>query len=178
MRCLAPFLLLALAACSPRPPLAPPPPPLERPAPSAQVPAPPSADLLRVEKAARRLKVWSGRRLLRTFTGIQLGRAPVGAKRFEGDGRTPEGRYAIDWRNPRSAFHLSLHVSYPDARDLARARAAGRSAGGLIMIHGQPNGSTRRMAGDWTDGCIALSDAEIEELWGMVPDGAAVEIVP
>lgn len=175
MRRLAPLLILAAPACAPAPlPRAAPPP----------LPPPPTAstvrpvDLVRVEKAARRLQLWSAGQLVRTFTGIQLGWAPSGPKRFEGDGRTPEGRYTLDWRNPDSAFHLSLHVSYPDPQDQAYAAARGRSAGGLIMIHGQPNAATSRMRGDWTDGCIALSNAEIEALWDLVPDGTRLDILP
>ncbi|VWX52871.1 murein L,D-transpeptidase family protein [Novosphingobium sp. 9U] len=147
-------------------------------------PAPPialqsdRADFLRVRKAARTLEAWSGSQLLLTISGIQLGPEPQGAKQFEGDGRTPEGRYRIDWRNPRSAYHLSLHVSYPNGEQVAAAREQGRSAGGLIMIHGQPNGYQGRVAGDWTDGCIAVSDREIETLWRIVPDDAQIEILP
>ena len=108
-----------------------------------------------------------------------LGFAPVGPKRQEGDGKTPEGHYRIDWRNPDSRFHRSLHVSYPDAGDVARAAARGVSPGGLIMIHGQPNAlPAGRVPGDWTDGCIALSNAEIEALWEAVPDGTPIEIRP
>jgi murein L,D-transpeptidase YafK len=172
MRRLAPLLLLAIAACTPARV------PVVSTAPPEHAPPAPFVDLVRVDKTARTLEVWSGGRLVRSFGGIQLGWAPVGAKRFEGDGRTPEGRYTIDWRNPRSAFHLSLHISYPNAQDSAYAAARGHSAGGLIMIHGQPNGATRRREGDWTDGCIAVSDAQIEALWDIVPDGTPVEIVP
>lgn len=182
---LAPFLLLAIAACAPvRPQPAAPPrsqappgwtlPPL----PPRPDPQPRLADRLMVYKSARRLEAWTGDRLLLSISGIQLGWAPVGPKRFEGDGRTPEGQYWIDWRNPNSAYHLSLHISYPNGAQVAFARAHNRSAGGLIMIHGQPNGASSRMSGDWTDGCIAVSDAEIEALWAIVPDGAAVNIVP
>ena len=104
---------------------------------------------------------------------------PSGHKHFEGDERTPEGRYLIDYRNPRSAYHLSLHISYPGADDRAYAAAHGRSPGGEIFIHGQPNALTEgREPGDWTDGCIAVSNAEIEELWREVPDGTPIEIRP
>ena len=135
---------------------------------------------VRVEKAARRLLlVGSDGRVLRTYAGIQLGDSPSGAKRFEGDERTPEGRYLIDFGNPDSAYHLSLHISYPDARDRAFAESQGRPPGGQIFIHGQPNQlGNGRMSGDWTDGCIALSNAEIEELWALVGDGTPIEIVP
>lgn len=173
-RLVALALLPAIAACSTVP---------QAPQRPAVVPLPPlpsvrSADLLRVRKAARSLEIWSGGRQIGQIAGIQLGWQPVGPKQFEGDGKTPEGRYTIDWRNPHSAFHLSLHVSYPDARDIAAAREQGRDAGGMIMIHGQPNGSDTRRTGDWTDGCIALSDAQIEALWDIVPDGTAIEILP
>ena len=110
-----------------------------------------------------------GEKVLRTYR-IALGWAPVGAKQREGDGRTPEGRYTIDWRNPRSKYHLSLHISYPSAADVERARAAGVDPGGEIMIHGGGG------EGDWTQGCIAVTDAEMDEIWGLVEDGTAVEI--
>ena len=138
----------------------------------------PQVDLVRVDKSERTLTLYAGGKAVRTFTGIQLGDAPVGAKRFRGDERTPEGRYVIDYGNDRSAYHLSLHVSYPNAADRAYARTRGRSPGGDIFIHGQPNGYGGRVEGDWTDGCIALGDAEIEELWSLVGDGTEIEIVP
>ena len=114
---------------------------------------------VRVEKAARRLVLLDAQgRPLRVFTGIQLGPAPSGPKHFEGDGRTPEGHYTIDHGNPASAYHLSLHISYPDAADRAYAAAAGRAPGGQIFLHGQPNGfGPLRAPGDWTEGCIALT---------------------
>lgn len=138
----------------------------------------PDADQVVIEKAARRLTLYAGGRPVGVIEGIQLGRAPTGAKRFQGDGRTPEGRYTIDYGNPDSAYHLSLHISYPDAADRARAAAQGLSPGGAIFIHGQPNGYAGRVAGDWTEGCIAVSNAEIEWLWQAVPDGAPVDILP
>lgn len=133
-----------------------------------------------VEKAARRLTLLDARGdAVRVYAGIQLGFAPVGPKRFEGDGRTPEGRYTIDYGNPQSAYHLSLHISYPDSDDVAFARAQGRSAGGQIFLHGQPDGRDLGPApGDWTDGCIALADRDIEELWTLVGDGTPIEIRP
>ena len=135
-------------------------------------------DLVRVDKSERTLTLYAEGRPVRTYVGIQLGDAPVGPKRFEGDERTPEGRYTIDYGNPSSAYHFSLHISYPNAADVAYARARGRSPGGLIFIHGQPNGYDGRVPGDWTDGCIALSNPQIEELWSLVGDGAEIEIVP
>lgn len=147
----------------------------------AEIGAVSAADVasVRVEKRARRLLLLdSDGRPLRIVTGIQLGDDPVGPKRFEGDERTPEGRYVIDYANPSSSYHLSLHISYPDARDRAYAESRGRSAGGQIFIHGQPNAlEGGRMEGDWTDGCIALSNEEIEELWQLVPDGTPIDIV-
>ncbi|MBB4613187.1 L,D-transpeptidase family protein [Novosphingobium taihuense] len=134
---------------------------------------------VRVEKAARRLLLLDENgRPLRIINGIQLGGDPVGAKHFEGDERTPEGRYVIDYANPSSSYHLSLHISYPAPRDRAFAESLGASPGGQIFIHGQPNSlESGRMVGDWTDGCIALSNQEIEELWELVPDGTPIEIV-
>ncbi|MCW1382512.1 L,D-transpeptidase family protein [Novosphingobium sp. KCTC 2891] len=141
---------------------------------------PPAAGSVLIEKAARRLTLFdSAGHAMRTYSGIQLGDAPAGPKRFEGDERTPEGRYVIDYGNADSAYHLSLHISYPDSRDVAFAHARGRSPGGLIFIHGQPNGfQGQRMPGDWTDGCIALSNEQIEEIWSMVADGTPIDIKP
>ena len=139
----------------------------------------PDVDLVVVHKAARQVVLYSGERAVRLFEHIQLGEQPLGAKHFQGDGRTPEGRYTIDYANPASSYHLSLHISYPATRDLAFAYAAGRTPGGQIFLHGQPNQyGGRRVSGDWTDGCIALSDAEIEELWALVPDGTPIDITP
>ena len=139
-------------------------------------------DLVRIDKSDRTLTLYAHGQPVRRYTGIQLGDEPVGAKRFQGDERTPEGHYTLDYGNPRSAYHLSLHISYPNAADRAYARAQGRSPGGDIFIHGQPNGYGQtpgdRVEGDWTDGCIALADAEIEELWRLVGDGTAIEILP
>lgn len=139
----------------------------------------PDVDFVLVEKAARRLTLFAHGQAVRVYPGIQLGGAPAGPKHFEGDERTPEGRYTIDYGNPASAYYLSLHISYPSPADAAFAEAQGRSPGGMIMIHGQPNGwAAGRVPGDWTDGCIALSDAEIEQLWKLVGDGTPIEIRP
>lgn len=136
--------------------------------------------LVQVEKAARRLVLLDEHgQVIRAYSGIQLGDDPVGHKRFEGDERTPEGRYVIDYGNEGSAYHLSLHISYPNAADRQAAARQGRSPGGAIFIHGQPNYlRSGRIPGDWTDGCIALSNAEIEELWALVPDATPIEILP
>lgn len=144
-----------------------------------QLPAGTEADRLLVDKSDRVLIAFAGDREIVRYTGIRLGDAPTGHKRFEGDERTPEGSYRINGRNPNSAYHLSLRISYPNAADRAYAKARGRSPGGDIFIHGQPNwwpGAT--LARDWTDGCIALSNSEIEQLWGVVPDGTPIMIRP
>lgn len=138
----------------------------------------PIADHVVVDKSERTLTLYANRRAFLVIGGIQLGDAPVGHKRFQGDERTPEGRYSIDWSNPDSAYHLSLHISYPNAADEAYAATQGRSAGGMIMIHGQPNGVAGRMRGDWTDGCIALANDEVEYLWQVVPDGTVIDLLP
>ena len=149
--------------------------------PAAGTPAPVLIDHIIVHKAARTMELWAGGAPVRTLTGIQLGPHPDGPKQARGDGRTPEGRYVIDGANPDSGYHLSLHISYPSPEDSARAQAAGRDPGGAIFIHGQPddlpNGAARA-AGDWTAGCIAVSNAEIEALWDSVPDGTPIDITP
>lgn len=137
----------------------------------------PEIAFIRVNKAARTMELHAGGRLVHVIEHIQLGDAPVGPKRFEGDERTPEGRYEIDWGNPGSRYHLSLHISYPGPDDITFAAAQGRSPGGMIMIHGQPDGwPVGRVPGDWTDGCIAVSNEEMDALWAAVPDGTPIEI--
>ncbi|MFV0645885.1 MAG: murein L,D-transpeptidase family protein [Sphingomonadaceae bacterium] len=137
------------------------------------------ADYVRVDKSDRTLTLFRQGWPMKTYYGLQFGDTPTGHKRFEGDERTPEGRYYIDTRNPDSAYHLSLRISYPDQNDRAYAMAYGQSPGGNIFIHGQPNGlAAGRMEGDWTDGCIAVSNEEIEELWLTIPDGTIIDISP
>lgn len=139
----------------------------------------PPIERIVVEKAARRMVLYSGGQVAATFGGLQLGDQPQGHKHFEGDERTPEGLYAIAWHNPQSAYHLSLKISYPNPADRAYAASLGRSPGGLIFIHGQPNDlPTGRIPGDWTDGCIALSNDEVEALYDAVADGTPIEIRP
>ncbi len=139
----------------------------------------PEIDYIRVEKSARTMTLYSAGQPVHTITGIQLGDAPQGPKHFQGDERTPEGRYTIDYGNPASSYTLSLHIAYPNAADRAYAASHGRSPGGLIFIHGQPNGlPAGRVPGDWTDGCIAVSNEEIEALWEAVPDGAVIDLLP
>ena len=141
-------------------------------------PLPQVADHVVVDKSARTLTLYAGGAPIKSIGGIQFGDAPTGHKQFQGDERTPEGRYTIDYGNPQSAYYLSLHISYPNAQDVAFARSHGRSPGGQIFIHGQPNGMTSRMSGDWTDGCISVSNAEMEVLWEIVPDGTPIDILP
>ena len=140
----------------------------------------PEIDHIVVDKSDRAMRLYSGGRLVDVIAHIQLGDAPVGHKQFEGDEKTPEGRYWIDYGNPDSAYRLSLHISYPNAADRAFAEARGRSPGGMIFIHGQPNHwpAGARVPGDWTDGCIAVSDAEVEALWEAVADGTPIDILP
>ena len=136
-------------------------------------------DRILIDKSARTLALMSGDKTLKTYRSIKLGDAPYGHKQFEGDEKTPEGEYRIDGRNGGSRFHLSLRISYPNAADRENARRAGRSPGGDIFIHGQPNGSAlERLPFDWTDGCIALSNREIEELWKQVKVGTRVTLQP
>lgn len=138
-----------------------------------------SVDHVVVDKSDRTLLLMSGKTEVRRYRNIRFGASPVGHKQFQGDEKTPEGTYRISGRNPGSAFHLSLRISYPNAVDRAYATRHGRHPGGDIFIHGQPNRSPlERIPYDWTDGCIALSNAEIREVWKLVPDGTPVTIQP
>lgn len=145
--------------------------------------APPNerANRILIEKSERKLSLLRDDAILKTYH-IGLGGDPIGPKSREGDSRTPEGRYKIDFKNDASRFHLSLRVSYPDANDRASAAAAGLSPGSDIMIHGMPNGmgwiGAAHKAYDWTDGCIAVTNAEIEEIWSLVETGTSIEILP
>src|SRR5215472_11977399 len=139
------------------------------------------ADRIVIVKSARTLTLLHQGQVLKTYK-VALGQEPVGPKTKRGDSRTPEGEYIIDSRNPHSQFHLSLHVSYPNADDRARAAKLGVNPGGDIMIHGLPPayaylGPLHRQT-DWTLGCIAVTDTEIEEIWSLVPNGTRVEIKP
>ncbi len=139
------------------------------------------ADLVVVQKSQRQLQLIAEGRILRTFP-IALGKNPVGHKQYEGDGRTPEGRYVLDWRNPRSRFYKSIHISYPNRRDYERALRRGQKPGHAIMIHGIPNEFAQAPelfeAIDWTEGCIAVSNDAIEEIWRMVANNTPIEIYP
>lgn len=149
----------------------------QEPAGERAMPPLPAIERIVVDKSDRRMELYASGRLAHVIEGLQLGDEPVGPKRFEGDERTPEGQFTIDYGNANSAYHLSLHIDYPRPEDVSFAKSQGRSAGGLIMIHGQPNAlPAGRVPGDWTDGCIAVSNAEIEALWDAVPDGTPIEI--
>ncbi len=153
---------------------APPPPEI------AAVPlAPGSVGRIVIEKAARRLTVYRDGQPVRVYR-IDLGFAPVGDKARQGDGRTPEGVYRVDRRNAESAYHLSLGIDYPTPAQKASAQAQGRDPGGDIFIHGAPNDlpAGTRLASDWTAGCIAITNPQIEELFAATPIGTRVEILP
>ena len=139
------------------------------------------ADLVIVRKAARQLELRRAGRVIKTFR-VALGWDPSGPKRQEGDGRTPEGVYTLDWRNASSSFCRSVHVSDPRAGDDRHAVRWGVSPGGQIMLHGLPNGVPADRIGhpyvDWTNGCIALTNEEIDEIWAQVEDGTTIIIYP
>ncbi|MFA5581091.1 MAG: L,D-transpeptidase family protein [Paracoccaceae bacterium] len=127
------------------------------------------------QKSQRRLYLLHHDKVLRAYN-MGLGHTPQGHKQFEGDGKTPEGVYMIDRRNPNSAFHLSLGISYPNRNDWEYAHAQGKNPGGDIFIHGE-NGQNPHKIRDWTVGCIAVTDREIEEIYAMVRDGTQIHIV-
>ncbi|MFK7745038.1 MAG: murein L,D-transpeptidase family protein [Roseobacter sp.] len=132
----------------------------------------PEVTMIVVNKGARRMHMLNNETVMKSYD-IHLGFAPIGHKQFEGDGKTPEGVYRIDRRNPNSEFHLSLGISYPNVNDYAAAKAQGKSPGGDIFIHGQ------QVAGkpdkpDWTLGCIAVRNEEMEEIYAMVPNNALI----
>ena len=141
----------------------------------------PVADKIVVEKEKRKLHLIRGDEIFRSFD-IALGISPVGDKHSEGDFKTPEGIYTLDKRNPDSNFFLSIHISYPDTGDQREARAKGVSPGGQIMIHGQPNEPTYSAAyykkQDWTNGCIAVSNSDMIDIWLMTPNDIAIDIRP
>lgn len=149
-----------------------------RPIPPQAAPADRAASIV-VEKAARRLSLIRDGKVLKTYA-VSLGGHPAGHKQQQGDSRTPEGVYTIDSKNARSRFHLALRVSYPNAADRRNAARRGVAPGGDIMIHGLPNGfgwlGPLHLLYDWTDGCIAVTDAEIEDIWSRVDTGTLVDI--
>ncbi|WP_116132892.1 murein L,D-transpeptidase family protein [Tropicimonas sp. IMCC34043] len=135
----------------------------------------PEVTRLQVVKSRRKLYVFNGHTLLEDYK-IDLGSAAEGPKRFRGDGKTPEGTYVIDRRNPRSSYHLSIGISYPNQDDVAYANAFGQDPGGDIFIHGEPNDGKKGRRKDWTAGCIALTDEEMEQIYLMVRLGTPIDI--
>ena len=139
------------------------------------------ADKILVIKSKREMILLKKGKVLKTYK-IALGKHPVGKKVCSGDKRTPEGTYVLDYRKPDSKYHLALHLSYPNSNDIQNAQKMGLSPGGDIMIHGLPDGyedvdEFHRIT-DWTDGCIAVTNREIEEIWILVPVGIPVVIMP
>lgn len=137
---------------------------------------------IKVYKAKRYLDLMHNNQVVRRYS-IKLGFNPIGPKEIEGDGKTPEGIYKIDWRNPRSKFYKSLHVSYPNEKNIKYANEIGKNAGGNIMIHGSALIKIQFLyhympREDWTLGCIAVSNAAMDEIWQLVKDGTTVEIAP
>jgi len=134
-------------------------------------------DLVVVMKANRVLYLYSDGEMVDQFP-IALGKNPAGTKRQRGDDKTPEGLYRLDWRNPDSIFHRSIHVSYPNANDRAASSRLGVDPGDLIMIHGQPDYDDREREGDWTNGCIAVPNEAIDTIWAQVSDNTRIHIYP
>lgn len=138
-------------------------------------------DKIVVEKSKRRMSVFANDVLLKTYR-ISLGDAPEGHKHFEGDEKTPEGIYTINSKNPNSGYHLNLGISYPNAADKSYAKAHGKSTGGDIKIHALKNGwgfiAKLHLLDDWTNGCIAVTNSEMHELYHYVPVGTPIEIKP
>lgn len=135
----------------------------------------PEVTRIHVYKGARIMQLMHNQRVLKSYE-FELGFAPTGHKQVEGDGKTPEGAYYINRRNPNSRYHLSIGISYPDADDVAAARALGENPGGEIFIHGTPTNIFG--TDDWTAGCIAVSNDEIEEIYSMVNDGTIIVLLP
>ncbi|WP_298851315.1 L,D-transpeptidase family protein [uncultured Ruegeria sp.] len=141
----------------------------------------PEVTSLVINKGARKLYLLHNEKILKEYD-VDLGFAPSGTKTQRGDGRTPEGSYLIDRHNPKSRYHLSLGISYPNSQDVAQAKAAGVDPGGDIFIHGQPNLRTElkraKKTPDWTAGCIAVKNDEIEEIYSMVNRGTLITLRP
>lgn len=141
----------------------------------------PTIDKVLVEKSKRKLYLMSGRNVIKTYN-ISLGKKPFGPKVMEGDKRTPEGLYWIDWRKQSDKFNLAMHISYPNSRDVVQAKKQGVSPGSMIMIHGTPIDQEypewyfRGL--NWTDGCIAMMNWDMKEVWSLVKDGTLIEIRP
>lgn len=132
-----------------------------------------------VDKSDRKLYIYHGNRIIADYH-IALGKSPKGPKRVQGDRKTPEGKYILDFKKANSDYYRAIHISYPSKRDTEYAKKLGKSPGGAIMIHGQPNGwgwlSIIRQRFDWTSGCIAVSNGDMDEIWRMVKPGTPIEI--
>lgn len=142
----------------------------------------PTVTSIQVHKADRKMYLLHNDKVLESYD-IKLGGQPVGAKQYEGDGKTPEGVYYISHKNPQSTYHLSLGISYPNSEDRANAEAAGKPPGGDIFIHGGPprkaNGKARKVSReDWTAGCIAVTDREVEQVYSMIRPNTPILILP
>jgi len=137
----------------------------------------PQVTQILIDKSERKMHLLHKNKALKSYD-VDLGFAPVGHKAIEGDGRTPEGVYRIDRRNPNSSFHLSLGISYPNIQDRAKAKALGKSPGGEIFIHGGPRLRFNRGKKDWTAGCISVSNKEMEVIYAMVQDDTPIYIKP
>ncbi len=139
------------------------------------------ADRVVVIKSERKLHLLRGDEIMRSHP-ISLGQSPVGRKQMEGDNRTPEGEYILDWRNANSDYYLAMHVSYPNDDDIRQARKKGVSPGNMIMIHGLPNDSEPSLSDylgeDWTNGCIAVSNQAMIDIWLSVKDNTPITILP
>ena len=143
--------------------------------------AEPNVDLVRVEKSSKRLYLINAGKVVREFR-VALGGNPAGHKQQEGDQRTPEGKYLLDFKKADSAYYKAIHISYSNAADTESARRRGVNPGGSIMIHGQKNGfgwlGPLVQRYDWTNGCIALSNEDMEQVWRLVDAGTPIEIIP
>ncbi len=176
------LLLACLAALTGCESISTAPPPKPAPAaPPKPPPLPARADRVVLEKSKRLLSIYSHNKVAVTYK-VALGRNPVGAKTCSGDYRTPEGHYTITGKNPESRFHRSLRLSYPNPTDVARARKQHCDPGGNVAIHGLENGygwvGQTHSSADWTNGCIAVTDQQMDQLWQMMPIGTPVEIRP
>ncbi|SHO57523.1 L,D-transpeptidase family protein [Vibrio quintilis] len=138
-----------------------------------------AVDLVKVDKSERMMYLIKGNQVVKQFR-IALGANPKGHKRQRGDEKTPEGTYTLDYKKEDSSFYRAMHISYPNAQDIANARRAGVSPGGLIMVHGQKNGFGRlghvAQRFNWTDGCIALTNREMDEFMALVKVGTTIRI--
>lgn len=132
-----------------------------------------------IDKSDRRIYLYNGNRVIATYH-IALGSNPIGAKHIQGDKKTPEGNYTLDYKKSDSSYYKAIHISYPSKKDIEYAKSIGKNPGGLIMIHGQPNGwgwlSPILQRFNWTSGCIAVSNEDMDKIWSMIKLGTPIEI--